>query len=427
MSAVRVRTSPGEAILGHALVRMAVGAGSVLVGLVLATAAASAHARVSLAALSGWLGMAAYAAELAASLPLGAAADVREPGTLMAGGAVLSAVALVLFAAAVSLPLWVFSRVLAGAAAAAVTPPLLAVLAGSVQGPIQRARLMSLFELSMLAGLAVGPVLAAELWAQAAHAAFGVCALLCLPAAALLYRGAGAGRGASGGGRAGRQALFPSIRAALRAALTDVSLRRLAPAWLCFNTIIGLWLGPTVTYLLSAPDTRHLQYLDGLFAQRPSTLGWVFLGYAAVFAAGLSGWAIVLGRIGAARVLRVSLAAMLAVSAVLFGLNRCQSCRPQTRAGLVILAALLVMIESGFTPAALSWLAASLRAQRAAGAAMGIYSVLFSVGGALGSLLAGALAQAGGMQALLLGTAALAVIAWLSLPRMTAATVRAVP
>ncbi|HWG75463.1 MAG TPA: MFS transporter [Steroidobacteraceae bacterium] len=420
MAAGPAETVPGSAIIGHALLRTAAGAGSVLVGLALARALPATHPHVSLAWLSGWLGSAAYGAELAASVPLGVAADVLAPGALMVGGALISALALVLFALAATLPLWFFSRVLGGAAAAGVTPPLLAVLARGRYNAVRRARLMSLFELSMLAGLAAGPVLAAQLWAHAGRAAFDWCALLCLPAALLLYHGVRRARLDGTAGRAyvggGVYAVYAAALAALREAWRDPSLRRLAPAWLCFNSIVGLWLAPTVTYLLSAPDERHVQYLDGLFAQRPTALAWLFAGYAATFAAGLVGWALVLGRVGAARTLRIALLAMLAVSAVLFALNRCRVCQSQTRTALVVLAALLVMLESGFTPAALSWLAASVGAQRAAGAAMGIYTVLFSVGGALGALLAGALARADGMNGLLFGTAGLAIMAWISLP-----------
>jgi MFS family permease len=422
--------SPGSAILGHGLLRTAAGAGSVLVGLALAGSVPSGHLHVSLVWLSGWLGTAAYAAELLASLPLGVAADVLAPAALMLGGALLSAVALLLFTLAESLPLWFFSRVLAGAAAAGVTPPLLAMLARDRAGAGRRARLMSVFELSMLAGLAAGPVLAAQLWAHTAHG-FAWCALLCLPAALLLYRGgratpiAGAER-TRAGTQVCRDVFAPpdaytlpaAALAALRKALRDPSLRRLAPAWLCFNSIIGLWLAPTVTYLLSAPNGPHAQYLDGLFAQRPMALAWLFAGYAVIFAAGLGAWALVLGRVGAARTLRIALTAMLAVSGVLFTLNRCQACHPGVRTALVVLAALLVMVESGFTPAALSWLSLSVGSQRAAGAAMGIYTVLFSIGGVLGATLAGALGRAGGMDGLLFGTAALATLAWASLPPM---------
>lgn len=46
------------------------------------------------------------------------------------------------------------------------------------------------------------------------------------------------------------------------------------------------------------------------------------------------------------------------------------------------------MIESGFTPAALAWLAQTLPLQSGRGAAMGIYSVLLSIGAIGGGLLA---------------------------------------
>jgi len=51
------------------------------------------------------------------------------------------------------------------------------------------------------------------------------------------------------------------------------------------------------------------------------------------------------------------------------------------------------MVESGFTPAALSLLAGAIGAQAGRGAAMGIYSVLLSIGAIVGSLLAAAFGQ----------------------------------
>ena len=51
--------------------------------------------------------------------------------------------------------------------------------------------------------------------------------------------------------------------------------------------------------------------------------------------------------------------------------------------------AVLIMIESGFTPAALSLLAGAVGPGVGRGAAMGIYSFLLSVGALIGSVLAG--------------------------------------
>lgn len=68
------------------------------------------------------------------------------------------------------------------------------------------------------------------------------------------------------------------------------------------------------------------------------------------------------------------------------------------------------MIESGFTPAALSLLAAAVGAQAGRGAAMGIYSVLLSIGAIAGSLIAAVLGQRYAVDGLIYGTFGLALI-----------------
>jgi MFS family permease len=69
------------------------------------------------------------------------------------------------------------------------------------------------------------------------------------------------------------------------------------------------------------------------------------------------------------------------------------------------------MIESGFTPAALAWLASTLPPQSGRGAAMGIYSVLLSLGAIGGSLLAAGLGQRYSIDGLMYGTVAVAAMA----------------
>ena len=73
--------------------------------------------------------------------------------------------------------------------------------------------------------------------------------------------------------------------------------------------------------------------------------------------------------------------------------------------------ALLIMVESGFTPSALAWLAGTLPVQSGRGAAMGINSVLLSVGAIIGSLLAGVLGERYAIDGLLDGTVWVAITA----------------
>lgn len=84
------------------------------------------------------------------------------------------------------------------------------------------------------------------------------------------------------------------------------------------------------------------------------------------------GWSRVLPRIDLRRALRVSLLAMLAVSLGLMLLNHMGGQPIQLRWTLTAVIAVLIMVESGFTPAALSLLAATVGRRVGRGATMGI-------------------------------------------------------
>jgi MFS family permease len=111
---------------------------------------------------------------------------------------------------------------------------------------------------------------------------------------------------------------------------------------------------------------------------------------------------------------------MVGVCLGLFLLNHSGVEPPGLRWTIGILTALAIMVESGFTPAALSLLARAIGAQAGRGAAMGVYSVLLSIGAIAGSLLAAALGQSFAVDGLIYSTLAMAVIAlffvrWLKL------------
>jgi len=187
--------------------------------------------------------------------------------------------------------------------------------------------------------------------------------------------------------------------------------------WLSVNAIVGLWLGPTLVFLLTEPP-RSRQYLDGLFVAAPNRVGWLLLGYALVFATGVLLWTLVLPRVRLYAALRTSLLAMLGVCAALYVLNHSESWSGVNRVALLVGTAVLIMIESGFTPAALTWLAASLDPLGGKGAAMGIYSMLLGSGAVVGSLLAGVLGAAWQVDGLLLGTVLMALVALMLVLRL---------
>jgi MFS family permease len=405
---IRARHRLPIALLGNALMRIAGGASAILVGLYLADLA-NRGACVS-AALVGTLGAVSFGAELLFAVPTGMLSDAIAPRALMTGGALLGAAATRLFGMSGWVSIFFLSRAIEGMGAAAGAPPLLAHITDVTDHDLAlRARAMSYFELSLLAGLALGGLVGAQLWRVFHTTAFATVAFVYLMSAGLLYFGA-----AGSQGRGSRQAM-----AGLWRALHQPSLRRLAPVWLCVNAIVGLWLGPTLTFLLTQ-KVQGTQFLTGIFADHPERVGWLLLGYSLLFGAGLGAWSAILPRMSLLRALRINLVAMFAVCAGLVLMNHSASQSQAVRWLIGIASALCVMVESGFTPAALSLLAGAVGAQAGRGAAMGIYSVLLSIGAIAGSLIAAALGNRFAVDGLIYGTLAMAAIAVALLGRLQA-------
>src|ERR1039457_3220061 len=285
-------------ILAHTLLRIASSASGVLIGIYLANL--SGHGLSVDASLLGTLGAVSFAAELITSIPMGMASDAVSPRWLMVSGALVGALAVQLFALSSHVEVFFLSRALEGIGVAAVTPPLLAYLAdATTHDSALRARVMSFFELSLLAGLALGGLMGSQFWKVFDAHAFSLVALAYLASAALRFFGAKGRR--SRGSHAAWQCLLR--------ALNDPSVRSLAPVWLCVNAVVGLWLGPTLPFLLTKKPNSS-QYLDGLFADSPVQVGWLLLGYAVVFGTGVFAWSFALPRMRIRSALRLSLSVM---------------------------------------------------------------------------------------------------------------------
>ncbi len=393
-------------IVANAMLRIAGGASGVLVGIYLAGLANQGFAID--AALVGFLSAMSFGAELAGAIPIGVITDVVSPRVVMSVGALVAALAVALFGLTHDVRVFVVSRALEGLAAAAAVPPLLAHLVDqTADDAALRARAMSYFELSLLAGLGVGGLLGSQLWRLLATHAFAAIALVYLCAAALLLAGAAGSR--AHGARQAYAGLLRSLR--------EPALRRLAPVWLSMNIILGVWLGPTVYFLMTSRSTNG-QLFAGLLVERPQQLGWLLLGYSLVFGTGLLAWSVVLPRLALRRALRISLVAMLAVSIGLLVLNHASRLRVGSRWALTAVIALLVMIESGFTPAALTLLASAVGPRAGRGAAMGIYSFLLGIGALVGNVLAGVLGKRFAFDGLIAATVVLALVALGFLPRV---------
>ncbi len=386
-------------ISAHALLRIASGASGILIGLYLADL--NNHGAHLSAGLVGTLSAISFAAELFASIPMGLASDAMQPRLLMCAGAILGAIAVFLFAISGTTSIFFLSRLLEGVGAAAIVPALLAYLTNATDGnPALRVRAMSFFELTLLAGLALGGIVASQLFLSLHSGAFALVALLYLTCAMTLFFKI-----------ARRKAQrMASPLDDLKHVLKLPSLRHLAPVWLCVNSVVGLWLGPTLPFLLTERSNKG-QYLAGIYASTPASVGWMLLSYSIVFGLGVTAWSFVLPHIRLKTAMKITLGAMLPVCAGFYLLNHAGNQSSAVRWSLGAIIALLIMVESGFTPAALAWLAGTLPVESGRGAAMGIYSVLLSVGAIIGSFLAGFLGERFAVDGLLYGTVFVAVAA----------------
>src|SRR5260370_11282036 len=117
---------------------------------------------------------------------------------------------------------------------------------------------MSYFEVSLLGGLALGGVLGGQLWRLLGTRAFAATALVYVISAGFLYAGPVGSRS-----HGSSQAIAGFFRA-----LREPSLQRLAPLSLCVNTIVGLWLGPTLIFIL-VHKSRSGQIFGRLFFDHP--------------------------------------------------------------------------------------------------------------------------------------------------------------
>ena len=390
-------------LIANGLLRVANAAGGALIGFYLASLAkAGGHTD---AALVGNLGAVTSGAELLMALPMGTLADRYAPRMLLMGGALLGGLATQIFGISHLIALFLLSRVLEDIAAAAGTSPLLAHLADATRSRSAfRSKVMGGYELSLLAGLALGALVGGTLWEQMRTHAFSVLAVIYLLAGVLFYAGANASHTSRS---------TPSLLADLRQAWADPFLRKLAPAWIAMTAMVGMWL-THITYQLSGPSGRS-QYLVGRFS--PREVGIILLGYALVFAVGVTLWSFVPARMARLRALRITLTAMLLACLWLTLLNHSAEFSFGGRGVLLALAGLSILIESGFTPTALAYLADIADKGEGRGAAMGIYSLLLGIGSVLGALLGGLLAHALAFDGLLLGTVALVLLALFLLPQ----------
>ena len=362
-----------------------------------------------------------FVSELALSPLFGVLSDRWGHRRVMLYGPVFGAVAVLLMTFSANLVVLGSTRLLQGASTAASVPSILGFIALATAGnETLRGKASARFEGATLAGLGAGFIVATKAFELFGTGAFALNAII-YAAAFLVY--------------------FLGVReteATIAARATGrVSLRRylevvghshvllLAPTWIAVNASIGLWFSQSL-YQFNKADPRFPdQWLLQGFSADQITLGAIVI--AIIFGAGILWWGnrfdrfrrtsiILFGVLGGLALtgagLVVNHAAYAAGGSVLIG-------AAVAVAALAVAAGLFVL--AGATPAAVGLLAdVSERFPADRGAIMGLYSVFLGIGQIGGSLIGGFAADWLGMDGLLIGTAALLLLALVPLTRLRA-------
>jgi MFS family permease len=371
-----------------------------------------------------------FITELLGSLVLGAMSDRYGRKIFIILGPILGAIAVQLTSMTSLLGLLVFARLLEGLSTGSSVPATLGYISEATIGrPNLRARVMGLFEITLVGGIAMGAVAGGYLWKffgsartvagiELAVPAFSINALIYLASLAIFLWGFKEVKRRSNALSVLQGS--PSPMTAVQGKLSHYyevfkspTVLIFSPAWLSIFSIIGVWTNHSVG-VLTGKDHFQSQLLSGTIA--PEKFGNGFAALAGFFALGVLAWSFVLGRFRKTNVMLGSTFALFALLLTVSGLNHLGSFTSPFYYLLLGLLLIEVLIVSGFTPAALTYLAdvtESYAADR--GSIMGLYSVFLGLGQLVGTSLGGYFADWNGVDGLVLLSAILGGITAISL------------
>jgi len=365
----------------------------------------------------GVLGALFYASELIGSPIFGVLSDRVGHRRIMLVGPAFGAVAVVITALTISLPLIGFTRLLEGGSTAASVPSILGFIAfATASNELKRGKAVARFEAATLAGLMLGFVVAGPLFQAMGPTAFIANAVLYGVSFAIYRWGVPPDAEPEPAARAHDPE--EGLRRYLRI-LRGSHVWLLAPTWIAINATLGLYTSQTLFQLVRDPDPAFSgQQLMGGFDPVQVSAGLAVGGL--LFFLGLFYWG---GRFKDMQ--RTSIigrgilggAVMLAAGA---GINHAADVPLPVLLGLVAIAAAGLFVLAGATPAAIGLLADMTEAYPDdRGAIMGLYSVFLGLGQILGSVAGGVAAQVAGLDGIFLASLVLLAVAIVPIRRLS--------
>lgn len=341
-----------------------------------------------------------YASELIGAPFFGAWSDRigRKPFMLL--GPIFGAIAAQLMGFTMLIPILVLVRILQGLSTATSAPATLGFLSSqTVTSERFRGRVMGFYEAATVVGLALGAAVGGKLHDQFGGVAFTIVAALYVLALLpfLFVRD---------------RAWLPRVRRSHGNVISRMFNRRImrfAPAWLAANAVLGAWFSVGPFLAAGAPNPR--QFLMRGFGA--GEIGMAYLVFGVVFTAGTIAWGFLMPTIGRHATLLIGVGGLGFTSVSLWALNHVPFDTTHVLVPVLVCLVLVgVFVQSGFTPAALAYLAEIAEEQAEdRGAVMGVYSVLLSIGQLLGGGLAAPFAERMGINGLIVLTGLLCLVA----------------
>lgn len=350
-----------------------------------------------------------FATELTTAPLFGAWSDRYGRKPFMILGPIFGAAAVQITAMTAILPILLVTRLLEGLSTASSLPATLSYISNATSAdPTARGRAISLWEIATIGGLALGFRIAGTLWQDYGRSGFSVVAVVYIASAAIFYWG---------------MRNLPRVRRQERSEtrrLIDIlrkdEILRFAPAWVAVSAVVGLWLNH-LPYQLSGDVRNTAQNLMGGFSAE--FVGTMLAGYALLFSVGVFLWGLTFARIRRVIIMLIAGGGVFVVVAATYGINHVPLESRGLLAALIGLFVIGALLESGFTPAALGYLADISEAYfEDRGAVMGLYSVLLGIGQLIGGGLGGPFAARWGMDGVILLTAILGVVALATVLRL---------
>jgi MFS family permease len=338
-----------------------------------------------------------FAAELIGALIFGAWSDRYGRKLFIIFGPLFGAIAVQITAITTMVWLLIFTRLLEGLSTASNAPATLGYIAESTaDSPKLRTRVVGFYEVATIGGMALGFSMGGWLWRHFGAAAvvlgipmtspaFAVNMLVYVASLVILWLGIHEIREKRHVEKPAVSAL-DTLRHYWKIA-SSPQVASFAPAWIAINAVLGIWINLSARILTDKSGFAG-QLLVGRFNSLEA--GNLRAMYAVFFVLGILIWSMFFSQVNRTKAMLIGTGGLIASCLVIFLINH----QPSMDAPLVFpLAALLVftiMVQSGFTPAALAHLADITESHTAdRGAIMGMYSVFLGLGQFIGASIGG--------------------------------------